>query len=278
METLCLYAQFLSKTFRSVSSIRNYVHGVKVLHLMTDYDSDIFKCFELKLILRGLRRLHPHCVRKASPMSPEILVAILPFFDFASPLHVACWSAYLLAFYMLARKSNLVPSSLGKFDVNRQLCRGDVVCGDLGLLVTLRWSKTNQFGQRSVQIPLPKIHGSVLCPWRAYRRLIRLVPAQLCEPLFLFSTSPRKCVTSYYFVKILREVLTKAGFQASCFTGHSFRRGGATFAFQVGVPGELIKFQGDWSSEAYLQYLDFSLEKRYEVGARMRDWIQAHRL
>ena len=39
------------------------------------------------------------------------------------------------------------------------------MCSDLGLLVTMRWSKTNQFGQRSVQIPLPKIPGSALYPW-----------------------------------------------------------------------------------------------------------------
>ena len=87
-----------------------------------------FKLMQLILILSHLRQpggksrnvsqVTPTlCQESFSYMSLEILVAILPFFDFASPLHVACWSAYLLAFYMLARKSNLIPSSLGKFDV-----------------------------------------------------------------------------------------------------------------------------------------------------------------
>ena len=38
------------------------------------------------------------------------------------------------------------------------------------------------------------------------------------------------------------------------YTGHSFRRGGATFAFRCGVPASLIKLQGDWHSDTYLLY------------------------
>jgi len=30
---LSLYAQFLSRSFKTVASIKNYVHGVRVLHL-----------------------------------------------------------------------------------------------------------------------------------------------------------------------------------------------------------------------------------------------------
>lgn len=276
--TLSVYAQLLSRSFKSMTSVRNYIHGVKVLHVIAGAEVEFFKAIDLKLVLRGLDRLNPHCLRKAYPISPDVLVAIFPFFDFSLPLHVACWSAFLFAFYMLARKSNMVPSSLKAFDCNKQLCRGDVVCSDLGLLITMKWSKTNQFGRKHVQIPLPRVRGSVLCPWSAYQKLVTLVPASLQDPLFVFGLHPRRCVTSHYFVKVLREMLGKAGFQASCYTGHSFRRGGASFAFKVGIPGELIKFQGDWSSEAYLQYLDFSLETRYQVGVNMRNWILAHKL
>ena len=40
-------------------------------------------------------------------------------------------------------------------------------------------------------------------------------------------------------------------------SGHSFRRGGATFAALAGVPAELIKLQGDWRSSAYELYIVF---------------------
>ena len=34
--------------------------------------------------------------------------------------------------------------------------------------------------------------------------------------------------------------------------GHSFRRGGATFVLEAKVPSELIKAEGDWRSDCYL--------------------------
>lgn len=47
----------------------------------------------------------------------------------------------------------------------------------------------------------------------------------------------------------------------------SFRRGGATFAFQASVPGELVKLQGHWASDAYYKYLDFSMfDKLFKLG------------
>ena len=39
--------------------------------------------------------------------------------------------------------------------------------------------------------------------------------------------------------------------KASSFRGHSLRRGGASWAFNTGVPGELIQILGVWSSEAW---------------------------
>ena len=35
------------------------------------------------------------------------------------------------------------------------------------------------------------------------------------------------------------------------FAGHSFRRGGASFALQAGLPTDVIMLFGDWHSDAY---------------------------
>ena len=51
------------------------------------------------------------------------------------------------------------------------------------------------------------------------------------------------------------------------FTGHSFRRGGATWAFDTGVPGELIQICGDWASDAYKRYLEFGLRRKLDLAA-----------
>ncbi len=41
------------------------------------------------------------------------------------------------------------------------------------------------------------------------------------------------------------------------------------WAFHSKVPDKLIKVQGDWASDAYLKYLDFSLEQMLEVAHRL---------
>ena len=49
------------------------------------------------------------------------------------------------------------------------------------------------------------------------------------------------------------------------YSPHSFRRGGATFEFQVGAHPLFIKCLGDWSSDAYLIYLTLSNEDKVET-------------
>ena len=54
------------------------------------------------------------------------------------------------------------------------------------------------------------------------------------------------------FVSTLRVHLTSLGFDPKLFVGHSFHRGGASFAYQAGVPIELIKALGNWRSDTIL--------------------------
>ena len=62
--TLRVYAQFLSRSFKSVNSIRNYISGFKTLHAIAGFDTEQFSDFSLLLTLKGLARLNPHCVNK----------------------------------------------------------------------------------------------------------------------------------------------------------------------------------------------------------------------
>ena len=62
---------------------------------------------------------------------------------------------------------------------------------------------------------------------------------------------------------------------AQSFRGHSFRRGAASWAFRCGVPGEIIHLYGDWSSDAYKLYLEFSLESELTLANQLRQAIQS---
>lgn len=67
----------------------------------------------------------------------------------------------------MSRKSNLVPISISKFDSKKQLTWGDILLENDILIVLVKWSKTVQFGERILRIPLINIPDNILCPVKA---------------------------------------------------------------------------------------------------------------
>ena len=79
------------------------------------------------------------------------------------------------------------------------------------------------------------------------------------RPLFNFKVGGREvALTQESFVSRLRKVLKLAGFKPGEYSAHSFRRGGASYAFQLGLSPLQIKLKGDWSSDAYEKYIFIS--------------------
>ncbi|CAC5425464.1 unnamed protein product [Mytilus coruscus] len=67
------------------------------------------------------------------------------------------------------------------------------------------------------------------------------------------------------FLSRLKHSLSHIGINPDQYSGHSLRRGGASFALECGIPTELIHSQGDWKSDAYKRYIDPSLDHRHVV-------------
>ena len=61
------------------------------------------------------------------------------------------------------------------------------------------------------------------------------------------------------FVAFINDILASSGCSEKL-TEHSFRRGGATFAFHAGLPSENI--QDMWKSDAYLKYIEKGLPSK----------------
>ena len=156
--------------------------------------------------------------------------------------------------YSFFRKSNLVPKSA---DPSKTLLRKDIIVRPWGLVICVTWSKTIQFKERQLLILIVRLSSNhPLCPVQAYKRHLCLFPAPTSSPAFLhFRGDLATPITHSAFTTKLRKALSIAGLKASSYSGHSFRRGGATFAFHCGVPVELISLQGDWSSDAMLLYI-----------------------
>ena len=133
-----------------------------------------------------------------------------------------------------------------------------------GLIITFKCTKTIQSGERKLHIPLLRLPGSPSCPVSAYHRVIRLVLASSQSALFaLASHYGPTILTQARFIAEFRQAISAAGLpDASSFRGHSFRRGAAPWVLNHGEPGELIQIFGDWASDAYKAYLEFSVESK----------------
>lgn len=275
VETLCLYVQFLGRTFKSVSAIRNYISGVKLMHMLVDAQCPQFTAVELKLALRGVERLKQHRVKQAAPVTPEILLDLFQVLDLSEDQHLVFWCLSLIAFFTMARKSNLVPTSVRAFDKAKQLCRGDIVVSEDCLLVSYKWSKTNQFAKKVLFVPLLSMPESILCPVRAYRAMINRIPAISQAAAFSIVKHGKLVPLLYHqFQCLIRQFISQTGRDGENFSSHSFRRGGATTAFRARVPPELIQVQGDWASDAYKRYLEFELADRAQVATCLACYIK----
>lgn len=269
-KTINCYAQFLSRSFKSTDSIRNYINGVKIMHFYLDLPFPPLDNFEFKLLMAGISRVKQHCPRQARPITPDLLKEMLKFLDLDNCTDIVYWCLFLFAFFLMSRKSNLVPDSVDSFDCKRQLTRGKVFMHERVAIVVFEWTKTIQCGERILKIPLVKIDDSILCPVTAYNRMCRMIPAPEESPAFVIKRNASlKTVTYKQFQSKLKRIISLTGRDPRLYSTHSFRRGGASFAFQARVPSELIQLHGDWASDAYKLYLNFTMQEKISVAESM---------
>ena len=78
-ECLSLFAQFLSRSFKSAQAIRNYVSGVQTMYRFLGCRIPE-KPWVLNMTFKGLSRLMRHKPLQALPITPKILLEFFTFF------------------------------------------------------------------------------------------------------------------------------------------------------------------------------------------------------
>ena len=187
--------------------------------------------------------------------------------------HLVLWSVFLIVFFTMFRKSNLVVPSKRLFDNFKHLTRDKIHVVDDGLLIEytdVTWSKVLNFRNKLVQVPICNLPGSPLSAPFWYCHMCRLIPAPSNSPAFVApSKSGMEPLTYSKFVLCLRTFLTRAGYQASLYSGHSFRHGGATYLVYILYTYICIWYTYfdimslcDWSSDSVLGYIKTDLANR----------------
>jgi hypothetical protein len=106
-------------------------------------------------------------------------------------------------------------------------------------------------------LPVPEIPGHPTDPIAAYKAVLKDFPTKHPnQPLlgYHYQGTP-VTVTVRLLSTALGQMLTALGLDPSLYSLHSFRRGGATAAYQGGVDVLDIKRHGTWSSDAFWKYI-----------------------
>ena len=275
LESISLYVAYLVAHRRAYGTILNHISSLKHFHQLAGYELTWSSDYRFTLLLRGAKRFLGQAVSRKSAITPHILYGMFVLFDFSLPLHAAMWALFLVAFFTLLRKSNLVADNPQDIS-SKVITRADLVFTDSGAQIFVRATKTIQFQQRALTLPLPSISGSRSCPVAALRHHLALNPGSGSTPLFsVLSGSQLHPITYRQFSVFLSKVISQLHLDPSFFSPHSFRRGGATFAFDCGLPPEIIKCLGDWQSDAYLLYLELSDKQKLHACHAMAHKLQA---
>ena len=115
------------------------------------------------------------------------------FFDLRIPLHAAMWALFLVAFFSFLRNSNLVVKNMRCVSSVKVLCCSHLILNENTAFLRILATKTIQFAQRLLNIPLPVIPGSILCRRFAYTSQVES-GARLSAPLFSVRASDSESV------------------------------------------------------------------------------------
>ena len=270
---LIRFARYLGNGVTSFNTIKNYLTIIKRVHEICGYPfpKDIEM---LRLQLKALKFELAGPVKKAVPVTPQLLLDLYQYVDVNDDVEIVAYVGLLIGFCLFLRKSNLVPDTKNGFILNEQLAWQDLWYFGNILMVSVKWSKTLQYKQKELDLPLIKATHLVLDPtyWIEYLR--QKFQPKAKDPLLSYPQQGELVPITYSkLAGLYKKWVEKSGRNSENYTLHGLRRGGANHALTVGLCGEDIQLMGDWASTAYLQYLDLTLDRRITNAVVFMDQV-----
>jgi hypothetical protein len=261
----------------SANSVPGYLTVLRILHLEAGLGNPLENNYELNLIKKGIKREKGVAPVQKKPMTSPILRLMYGFLDLSKPAELSFWAACLISFFGFLRKSTLLPGTDTHLNDKILLCE-DVLelCLD-SFVLRVKHSKVIQFGEKLHCIPFVLTPEFCLCPVRALMAHFGASPLGAKRPLFNYLFAGREMrLDQAAFVVRLKSCLKSAGVGASGYSAHSFRRGGASYAFEMGVSPLQIKLRGDWASDTFEKYVFISSGATRAVAKTLAGGVKLH--
>ena len=114
------------------------------------------------------------------------------------------------------------------------------------------------------------------CPVRSLCNMWALAPElPPTAPLFSFSDRRQvRCLEYRVFEDRVGQLVSSCGLNPDNYSGHSFLRGGCTWAWQHRASPQIIMSQGDWRSCSWMNYAVISFPSWWQVARPMSNSLR----
>ena len=245
-----MFIQFLSNSFISPQTVKNYLSGAKNYALERGWNYIPFTSSMIRNMVRGVERLSKHSVSQAPALTVPFIKRMCDSFRKMGLLGHVIASMILFVFASYVRQSNVAFTPDGFIHMIK---RNDVRFSNNHMWITIHSTKTISPTQ-GVVIPIRKT-SSKYCPVAAYIYVLGITPTSYNTDLFLDPLN----MTPLHAVKVnmlMRAVATSLGHPlAKAISLHSLRRSAALACASLGISELEIKEHGTWKSGAVYSYV-----------------------
>ncbi|KAF9223568.1 hypothetical protein BS17DRAFT_796183 [Gyrodon lividus] len=213
-------------------TVQNHLAAVKAWHIYNN--APWLGGVRLRYILHGVKNLAPATSKRPPrfPITRAMLSLLTRFMVLSDPFDACCFAAACFAMWAQCRLGEILSQWEKSFKASFMVCRHHLA------------PPFNQNGSWKCHLPFTKVaknKGEDVCicrqqgqsdPIAAITNHLARNPGPPNIPLFAYISPPG----------------------IPSITGHSFRIGGTTELLLAGVPPDVVKALGRWSSDAFLRY------------------------
>ncbi|KAJ7760576.1 DNA breaking-rejoining enzyme [Mycena metata] len=248
---LCAFAASFAGTHAG-STVENKLSAVRAWHILNNrrYNGGL----RLNYVLKGVENLAPDSLPPRPPVTLEMIRFLAENLDFTNPFDCCVFAAAVVAFWGQCRLGELLSATERSFDpeVTPVVSHVGPSCTRGGSR-TLHLPNTKTRGKKGDDVFLSRQRGAAdpVDALNAHIAANHLLPG---DPLFSYRARSGGilALTKRKFLARCNEVWSKFGLPR--LTGHCFRIGGTTELLLAGVPPDIVKLMGRWSSDAFLRY------------------------
>ncbi|PPQ87712.1 hypothetical protein CVT24_008500 [Panaeolus cyanescens] len=243
----------------SSSTVHHRLSALKAYHVLHNWQWNGSP--RLSKLLRGLKHTAPDSSSRPPrpPVSLSMLINLIKHLNLANPFDAAVAACASTAFWGQCRLGELLPPSPRSTQLSSIPTRSHLTCSasksrpPKSFNLHLPQTKTNRLGQTIVILPQDNVSNPL--PLLQNHLFVNQPPIHV--PLFSYHSSnhgPHHTFTlsKPTFLARCNSILTTLGYEQ--ISGHSFRIGGTSTLLASGIPSDVVKTMGRWSSDSFLRY------------------------